>query len=141
MVERLQARCLELVSKLRRNPVLLWVPYAKPRTGRTDRPHKYSGRFDRARFQIEFNFRDAKQHLDLAGGQARHHFHLNAVLAALTWTRLELRQAADRALDCFSIANVKLKSSPMRISAVPRALLTHRGHHRHASGAGRTTGQ
>ncbi len=68
----------------------------------------------RDRFQIEFNFRDAKQHLGLAACQAhtadRHHFHVNAVLAALAWTRLELRHAADWALDRFSMANVKLKS-------------------------------
>ena len=57
-------------------------------------------RIYRDRFQIEFNFRDAKQHLGLAACQARtaerHHFHLNAVLAALAWTRLELRHAAQR---------------------------------------------
>ena len=69
-------------------------------------------RIHRDRFQIEFNFRDAKQHLGLAACQARtaarHHFHVNAVLAALAWTRLELRHAAQRALDRFSMANVKL---------------------------------
>ena len=62
-------------------------------------------RIYRDRFQIEFNFRDAKQHLGLAACQARtadrHHFHLNAVLAALAWTRLELRHAAQEALDRF----------------------------------------
>ena len=67
------------------------------------------------RFQIEFNFRDAKQHLGLAACQARtaerHHFHLNAVLAALAWTRLELRHAAREALDRFSMANVKPRTS------------------------------
>ena len=63
------------------------------------------------RFQIEFNFRDAKQYLGLAACQARtgtrHPFHVNAVLAALAWTRLELRHVADRALEHFSMANVK----------------------------------
>ncbi len=187
MVEGLQARGLELVSKLRCNAVL-WVPYTGlPRKG-PGRPRKYAGRFDRAdipalpavdledegrrlyhaqlyykpfkcllrvvfvldidadpeearpvtlfatdpemaperiyriyrdRFQIEFNFRDAKQHLGLAACQARtaarHHFHVNAVLAALAWTRLELRRAADRALDRFSMANVKLKSFLQRV--------------------------
>ena len=48
------------------------------------------------RFQIEFNFRDAKQHLRLA---------------ALAWTRLELRHAAQRVLDRFSMANVKPRTS------------------------------
>ena len=66
------------------------------------------------RFPIEFNFRDAKQHLGLAACQARtkarHPFHVNAVLTALAWIRLELRHTADRALDHFSMANVKLKS-------------------------------
>ena len=42
-------------------------------------------RIYRDRFQIEFNFRDTKQHLGLAACQvctaARHHFHVNAVLA------------------------------------------------------------
>ena len=32
------------------------------------------------------------------------------MLAALAWTRLELRHAAQRALDRFSMANVKLKN-------------------------------
>ena len=68
----------------------------------------------RDRFQIEFNFRDAKQHLGLTACQvrteARHHFHVNAVLAALAWTRLELRHAANQALTRFSMANVKLKA-------------------------------
>ena len=71
-------------------------------------------RIYRDRFQIEFNFRDAKQHLGLAACQARtadrHHFHVNAALAALTWTRLELRHAAGQALARFSMANVKLKA-------------------------------
>ena len=40
----------------------------------------------------------------------RHHFHVNAVLAALAWTRLELRHAAARALDRFSMTNVKLRN-------------------------------
>ena len=48
------------------------------------------------RFHIEFNFRDYRQHLGLA---------------ALAWTRLELRHAAARALDRFSMANVKPRIS------------------------------
>ena len=67
-------------------------------------------RIHRDRFQIEFNFRDAKQHLGLADCQARHHFRVNAVIAALAWIRLELRHAADRVLERFSMVNVKLKS-------------------------------
>ena len=72
-------------------------------------------RIHRDRFQIEFNFRDYRQHLGLAACQARtaarHHFHVNAVLAALAWTRLELRHAAARALDRFSMANAKPRTS------------------------------
>ena len=67
-------------------------------------------RIHRDRFQIEFNFRDAKLHLGLAACQARHHFRVNAVIAALAWIRLELRHAADRVLERFSMVNVKLKS-------------------------------
>ena len=71
-------------------------------------------RMYRDRFRIEFNFRDAKQHLGLAACQARtearHHFHVNAVLAALAWIRLELRRAAHRVLDHFSMTNAKLRS-------------------------------
>ena len=75
-------------------------------------PHPYRPLPDR-------NFRDAKQHLELTACQActeaRHHFHVNAVLAALAWTRLELRHAADRALTRFSMANVKLKAFLQRV--------------------------
>ena len=56
-------------------------------------------RIYRDRFPIEFNFRDAKQHLGLGACQARttdrHHFHVNAVRAAL---------------DRFSMVNLKLRS-------------------------------
>ena len=69
-------------------------------------------RIHRDRFQIEFNFRDYRQHLGLASCQARtaarYHFHVNAALA---WTRLELRHAAQRALDRFSMVNVKPRTS------------------------------
>ena len=71
-------------------------------------------RIYRDRFQIEFNFRDAQQHLGLTTCQARtanrHHFHVNALLAALAWTRLQRCHAADRTLERSSMANVKLKS-------------------------------
>ena len=146
MVEGLWARSLELVSKLRRNPVL-WMPYTGPmpvvliapaspsclpstcrrRAGdctmcsfttspssallrvvfvldinadlEEARPVTFFGtasemapeqvyRIYRDRFQIKFNFRDAKQYLRLAACQgcteACHHFHVNAVLAALS---------------------------------------------------------
>ena len=57
-------------------------------------------RFYRARFQIEFAFRDAKQHLGLqdcrARSQARLDFHFNAVFAALFWARLQARAPGGR---------------------------------------------
>ena len=50
-------------------------------------------RFYGARFQIEFAFRDAKQHLGLNDSQVRSqaklHFHFNIVFAALFWARLQ----------------------------------------------------
>ena len=56
-------------------------------------------RLYRARFQIEFAFRDAKPHLGLNDGQARSqaqlHFHFNAVCAALFWARLQIRLPAE----------------------------------------------
>ncbi len=41
---------------------------------------------------------------------ARHHFHVNAVLAALTWAWLELCHAVDRALARISMVNLKLSA-------------------------------
>ena len=64
-------------------------------------------RFYGARFQIEFAFRDAKQHLGLNDGQARsqarQHFHFNLVFAALFWARLQARLRAERPLGPFSL--------------------------------------
>ena len=64
----------------------------------------------RARFQIEFLFRDAKQHLGLNHCQARSstrlHFHFNVILAALTWAKLEQRYQQGHPLGRFSLANV-----------------------------------
>ena len=64
-------------------------------------------RFYGARFQIEFAFRDAKQHLGLndcqARSQAKLHFHFNIVFAALFWARLQARLRAERPLGPFSL--------------------------------------
>lgn len=64
-----------------------------------------------ARFQIEFAFRDAKQHLGLHHGQARSqaklHFHFNIVFAALFWARLQARARAERPLGPFSLCHLK----------------------------------
>ncbi len=68
-------------------------------------------RIYRARFQIEFAFRDAKQHLGLHHGQARSqarlHFHFNIVFAALFWARLQARLRAQRSLGPFSLRDRK----------------------------------
>ena len=68
-------------------------------------------RFYGARFQIEFAFRDAKQHLGLNHGQARsqarQHFHFNIVFAALFWARLQARLQAGLPLGPFSLRNLK----------------------------------
>ena len=66
-------------------------------------------RFHGARFQIEFAFRDARQHLGLNHGQARsqarQHFHFNIVFAALFRARLQARRRAERPLGPFSLRN------------------------------------
>ena len=71
-------------------------------------------RLYRARFQIEFAFRDAKQHLGLndcqARSQARLHFHFNTVFAALFWARLQTRLRAEGPLGPFSLRNLKRRN-------------------------------
>ena len=68
-------------------------------------------RLYRARFPIEFVFRDAKQHLGLHDGQARAqaklHFHFHRVFATYCWMRLQARAARDRPLDRFSRHHIK----------------------------------
>ena len=65
----------------------------------------------RARFQIEFLFRDTKQHLGLTHGQARSqaklHSHFNVTLTVLTWLKLHLRLAQKGPIGRFSMANAK----------------------------------
>jgi hypothetical protein len=52
-------------------------------------------RYDKARFQIEFLFRDAKQFTGLSDCQARSQakldFHFNATLSAVNMAKLEAR--------------------------------------------------
>ncbi|MCY4519331.1 MAG: transposase, partial [Caldilineaceae bacterium] len=64
-------------------------------------------RIYRARFRIEFAFRDAKQHLGLnhcqARSQAKLHFHFNIVFAALFRARLQAQLRAQRPLGPFSL--------------------------------------
>ncbi len=68
-------------------------------------------RLYRARFQIEFVFRDAKQHLGLhdcqARTQAKLHFHFNLVCATYFWMRLQARRAQARPRDRFSLSHIK----------------------------------
>ena len=69
-------------------------------------------RYYKARFQIEFLFRDAKQFTGLADCQARDadrlQFHFNASLTALNIAKVELLQAQDHAGPIvYSIASLK----------------------------------
>ena len=66
----------------------------------------------KARFQIEFIFRDAKQFTGLAEAQTRDahrlHFHFNAALTTLNIAKIEPRQAEpDNQPVVYSIASVK----------------------------------
>lgn len=68
-------------------------------------------RYDNARFQIEFLFRDAKQFTGLTDCQARSQaklaFHFNMSLLAVTFAQLEARQDARDQLPSFSMASLK----------------------------------
>ena len=68
----------------------------------------------KARFQIEFLFRDAKQFTSLSASQARSqakvHFHFNASMSALTLGKLEARQQSDGSQAGFSMASVKRRA-------------------------------
>ena len=68
-------------------------------------------RYYKARFQIEFLFRDAKQFTGLSDCQARSagklRFHFNASLSAVSFAKLEARQSSDRPQAPFSMASLK----------------------------------
>ena len=68
----------------------------------------------KARFQIEFLFRDAKQFTGLTDCQARSHaklnFHFNASLSAVTLAKLEARQQHGEAASAFSMASLKRRA-------------------------------
>ena len=68
-------------------------------------------RYDKARFQIEFLFRDAKQFTGLSDCQARSatklRFHFNASLSAVSFAKLEARQLSDKRGVPFSMASLK----------------------------------
>ena len=68
-------------------------------------------RYYKARFQIEFLFRDAKQFTGLSDCQARSasklRFHFNASLSAVSFAKLEARQHSDWPQAPFSMASLK----------------------------------
>lgn len=72
-------------------------------------------RYYRARFHIEFLFRDAKQFTGLTAGQARSeaklHFHFNASLSAVTFAKLQAQQANPGRLEQpFSMASLQRRA-------------------------------
>ena len=71
-------------------------------------------RYYKARFQIEFLFRDAKQFTGLSDCQARAKakldFHFNASLSAVTFAKLEARQQNGNCDQAFSMASLKRRA-------------------------------
>jgi Transposase DDE domain len=71
-------------------------------------------RYYKARFQIEFLFRDAKQFAGLSDCQARSKakldFHFNASLSAVTFAKLEARHQHGNCDHVFSMASLKRRA-------------------------------
>jgi hypothetical protein len=71
-------------------------------------------RYDKARFQIEFLCRDAKQCTGLSDCQARSqaklNLHFNASLSAVTCAKLDARQHSGDAMSVFSMASLKRRA-------------------------------
>jgi DDE superfamily endonuclease len=71
-------------------------------------------RYYKARFQIEFLFRDAKQFAGLSDCQARAKakldFHFNASLSAVTFAKLEARHQTGHCDQAFSMASLKRRA-------------------------------
>ena len=71
-------------------------------------------RYYKARFQIEFLFRDAKQFTGLTDSQARSqaklNLHFNASLSAVTLAKLDARQHNGDAASVFSMASLKRRA-------------------------------
>ena len=71
-------------------------------------------RYDKARFHIEFRFRDAKQFTGLTDCQARSQatldFHFNASLSAVSLAKLEARQQRGNVDQPFSMASLKRRA-------------------------------
>jgi hypothetical protein len=70
--------------------------------------------YDRARFQSEFLFRDAKQCSGLSDCQARSkaklEFHFNASLSAVTFAKLEARHQSGNGNQALSMASLKRRA-------------------------------
>jgi hypothetical protein len=71
-------------------------------------------RYYKARVQIEFLFRDAKQFtgwIDCqARAQAKLNFHFNASLSAVTFAKLDARQRSGNAASVFSMVSLKRRA-------------------------------
>jgi hypothetical protein len=71
-------------------------------------------RYYKARFQIEFLFRDAKQFSGLSDCQGRSKakldFHFNASLSAVTFAKLEARHQSGNGNQAFSMASLKRRA-------------------------------
>ena len=71
-------------------------------------------RYYKARFQVEFLFRDAKQFTGLSDCQARSKakldFHFNASLSAVTFAKLEVRHQSGHGDQAFSMASLKRRA-------------------------------
>ena len=71
-------------------------------------------RYYKARFQVEFLFRDAKQFTGLSDCQARSKakldFHFNASLSAVTFAKLEARHQHGNGDQAFSMASLKRRA-------------------------------
>jgi hypothetical protein len=71
-------------------------------------------RYYKARFQVEFLFRDAKQFTGLSDCQARSKakldFHFNASLSAVTFAKLEARHQNGHGDQAFSMASLKRRA-------------------------------
>lgn len=68
-------------------------------------------KYYRSRFQIEFIYRDAKQHTGLCHGQGRSaekiDFHVNAALTTVNLAKIQHKQMENHAKENFSMANTK----------------------------------
>src|SRR5215210_739166 len=80
----------------------------------TEEDAKEVYRYYKARFQIEFLFRDAKQQAGLEHCQARDqkalHYHFNAALTTVNVTKVEFQRAREEERNVFSMSSFKQQS-------------------------------